>query len=118
MALKISTDVADGSETVDVSTDRVFPVGSARVVDHRVTAKLLPGTLAPLERSRDGERRRAALDYAARNRLDVITAHGDGDWLGIVAAGPTFLHLREALRRMKLGDADWLCVVCACSSSR
>ena len=58
VALKISTDVADGSETVDVSTDRVFPVGSARAVDHRVTAKLLPGTLAPLERSRDGERRR------------------------------------------------------------
>jgi indolepyruvate ferredoxin oxidoreductase len=106
VALKISTDVADGSETVDVSTDRVFPVGSARAIDHRVTAKLLPGTLAPLERSRDGERRRAALDYAARNRLDVITAHGDGDWIGIVAAGPTFLHLREALRRMRLGDTE------------
>jgi hypothetical protein len=30
--------------------------------------------MTPLERSRDGERHRAALDYAARNRLDVITA--------------------------------------------
>ena len=105
VALKISTDVADGSETVDVS-DRVFPVGPTRAVDHDVTAKLLPGTLTPLERSRDGERRRAALDYAARNGLDVITAHGDGDWLGIVAAGPTFLHVREALRRMKLDDDE------------
>ncbi|MBO4252313.1 indolepyruvate ferredoxin oxidoreductase family protein [Streptomyces griseorubiginosus] len=106
VALKISTDVADGSATVDVSPGRVRPVGPRRAVDHEVTAKLLQPTLGILENSRDGERRQAALDYAARNRLDVITGHGADDRVGIVAAGPTFLHVREALRRFGLSEAD------------
>lgn len=106
VALKISTDVADGSMTVDLAPDRVVPVGPVRAVDHVVTATLLQPMLGVLERSRDGERRQAALDYAARNKLDIVTAHDARDRIGIIAAGPTFLHVREALRRMGLDDAE------------
>ena len=106
VALKISTDVANGSMTVDVTPDRVVPVGPARAVDHTVTAKMMQPMLGVLERSRDGERRQAALDYAARNQLDLVTAHGALDRIGIIAAGPTFLHVREALRRMGLDDIE------------
>ncbi|MFD5537351.1 indolepyruvate ferredoxin oxidoreductase family protein [Streptomyces sp. NPDC127079] len=67
---------------------------------------MLQPTLGILEDSRDGERRQAALDYAARNRLDVITGHGLDDRIGIVAAGPAFLHVREALRKLGLSDAE------------
>lgn len=106
VALKISTDVADGSMGVDFAPGRVVPVGPARAVDHVVTAKLLQPVLGDLERSRDGERHRAALDYAARNKLNTVTAHGALDRIGIVAAGPTFLHVREALRRMSLDHVE------------
>ncbi len=106
VALKISTDVANGSMTVDVTPGRVIPRGPARAVDHAVTAKLMQPMLGVLERSRDGERRQAALDYTARNELDVVTAHGALDRIGIIAAGPTFLHVREALRRMGLDDLE------------
>ena len=106
VALKISTDVADGSATVDISPDRVIPIPPERIVNHQVTARLLPQLILALERSRDTERRQAAIDYAARNQLDVIGHHGDGDRIGIIAAGPTYLHVREALRRMKLDDAE------------
>jgi indolepyruvate ferredoxin oxidoreductase len=106
VALKISTDVADGSASVDVSPDRVVPVEPESAVEHQVTAKLIGPTLISFERSRDTTRRQAALDYAALNRLDVISHQCDGDRIGIVAAGPTFHHVREALRRMKLDDAE------------
>jgi indolepyruvate ferredoxin oxidoreductase len=71
-----------------------------------VTAKMMQPMLGVLERSRDGERRQAVLDYAARNQLDRVTAHGDLDRIGIIAAGPTFLHVCEALRRMGLDDIE------------
>ncbi|MDD4866671.1 MAG: indolepyruvate ferredoxin oxidoreductase family protein, partial [Mycobacterium sp.] len=106
VALKISTDVADGSMTVDLAPGRVIPVGPLRAVQHVVTATLLQPMLGVLERTRDGERRQAALDYAARNEIDIVAAHGALDRVGIVAAGPTFLHVREALRRMGLDDAE------------
>ena len=106
VALKISTDVANGSMTVDVAPGRVIPVGPVRAVDHAVTAKMMQPMLGVLERSRDGERRQAALDYAARNQLDLVTARGALDRIGIIAAGPTFLHVREALRRMGLDDIE------------
>ena len=66
------TDVANGSMTVDVAPGRVIPVGPVRAVDHAVTAKMMQPMLGVLERSRDGERRQAALDYAARNQLDLV----------------------------------------------
>ncbi|MFF0222893.1 indolepyruvate ferredoxin oxidoreductase family protein [Streptomyces sp. NPDC004629] len=106
IALKISTDVADGSATVDVSPGRLRLVGPRRAVAHEVTAKMLQPTLGILEASRDGERRQAALAYAARNELDVITGHGANDAIGIVAAGPTFLHVREALHKLGLTEAE------------
>jgi indolepyruvate ferredoxin oxidoreductase len=106
VALKISTDVANGSMTVDVSPDRVISVGPLRAVDHTVTATMTQPTLGLLEGSRDGERRQAARDYAARNQLDLVTTHGDLARIGIISAGPTFLHVREALRRMGLDETE------------
>src|SRR6202012_352173 len=98
--LKISTDVANGSMTVDVAPGRIIPVGPIRAVDHTVTAKMMQPMLAALERSRDGERRQAAIEYAARKPADLVTPPGALDQIGIIAAGPTFLHVRQALRRM------------------
>ncbi|WP_353816537.1 indolepyruvate ferredoxin oxidoreductase family protein [Agromyces sp. SYSU T00266] len=104
VGLKIAVAVADGSSSVDLSSDRVVIEGPERAVDHTVTAKMLQPTLDVLERSRDGERTRAAIDYAQRNGLNEVIGAGRGDRVGIVAAGPTFLELRRALELLGLHD--------------
>ena len=115
-AMSRASGLSGGAQDIDRRCRRLYasrcrprprsPVGPVRAVDHVVTAKLLQPMLGVLERSRDGERRQAALDYAARNKLDIVTAHGALDRIGIIAAGPTFLHVREALRRMGLDDIE------------
>ncbi|WP_280343649.1 hypothetical protein [Nocardia neocaledoniensis] len=111
VAMKIATNVADGSGTVDLDPDRVRPVEPDRTVDgtvyrHEVTAHVLQPTLGVLERSREGARLEIARRYAVTNDLNRITHSGVGDRLGIVAAGKTFLDVRQALRGLGLDDAE------------
>ncbi len=109
--VKIATDVADGSGTVQVHPDRIVPVLPDPVVDgqrfaHRVTARMLQPDLAELERSRNGARLELARRYAAANGLNRLLRAGAGDRIGIAAAGKTFLDLRQALRVLGLDDAE------------
>lgn len=109
VAMKIVTNVADGSGTVELGPDRVQPVlpeprageGSYR---HEVTAHMLQPVLGNLERSRDGIRLEIARRYAALNGLNQITRRAAGDRVGIVAAGKTSLDLAQAIRTMGLDE--------------
>ncbi|HLI36680.1 MAG TPA: indolepyruvate ferredoxin oxidoreductase family protein [Streptosporangiaceae bacterium] len=133
-AMKIATNVADGSGTVRVHPDRVIPVLPDSGYRHEVTAHMIQPVLGELERSRDGIRLQIAAAYAAANGLNQIVrggadggraggdggraggdggrAGGDGsgaggaDRVGIVAAGKTFLDLRQALRILGFDDAE------------
>ena len=111
VALKIATNVADGSGTVDIDTQRVQPVIPDRVVDgapyrHEVTAQILQPTLGRLEKSRDGARLEIARRYAADNELNRITHSTPSDTVGIIAPGKTYLDLRQALRTLGLDDDE------------
>ncbi|MFJ9367647.1 indolepyruvate ferredoxin oxidoreductase family protein [Nocardia sp. NPDC101769] len=111
VALKIATNVADGSGTVDLDPDRVQPVLPDQTVDgvayrHEVTAQVLQPTLGVLERSREGARLEIARRYAVANDLNRITHSGVGDRLGIVAAGKTYLDVCQALRMLGLDEAE------------
>ncbi|MFE6871232.1 indolepyruvate ferredoxin oxidoreductase family protein [Kitasatospora sp. NPDC057692] len=111
VALKIVTAVADGSGTVDVSAGRIAPVEPDLVVDgvpyrHTVGSRMVQPALGALERSRDGARLEIARRYAAANGLNRITVTGPDDHLGIVAAGKTYLDVRQALRILGLDDAE------------
>lgn len=110
-ALKIVTNVADGSGTVQVHPDRVVPVLPDFEVDgapfaHQVTARLIGPHLAALESSRDGVRLEMARRYAAANRINRTECARPGDRIGIVAAGKTFLDVRQALTALGLDDAE------------
>jgi indolepyruvate ferredoxin oxidoreductase len=105
-ALKIATSVADGAGTVRLDSARVTPAGPLRRVEHQVTARMLQPDLGLLERSLVGARIAAALDYAAANDVNRITRSGPADHLGLVAAGPAYLDLRQALRALGLGEAE------------
>lgn len=111
VAMKIATNVADGSGTVDLDPDRVQPLVPDLTVDgavyrHEVTAHVLQPTLGALERSREGARLEIARRYAVANDLNRITHSGVGDRLGIVASGKTYLDVRQALRSLGLDDAE------------
>ncbi|GAB3565283.1 indolepyruvate ferredoxin oxidoreductase family protein [Amycolatopsis endophytica] len=104
-ALKITTAVADGASTAVVHPDRVSPtVADLEPSRHRPSAKLIGANLAALEHSLLTRRFPRALDYARANGLDAITETTGADRLGIVAAGKTYLDVREALARLGLGD--------------
>ncbi|MEU9246168.1 indolepyruvate ferredoxin oxidoreductase family protein [Streptomyces sp. NPDC048385] len=110
-ALKIVTNVADGSGTVQVHPDRVVPVMPDFEVDgapfaHQVTAHLIGPNLATLERSRDGVRLEMARRYAAANDINRLVCAQPGDRIGILAAGKTFVDVRQALTALGLDDAE------------
>ncbi|WP_165640545.1 indolepyruvate ferredoxin oxidoreductase family protein [Mycobacteroides abscessus] len=105
VAMKVVTNVADGSGTVELNPDRVRPAFPETKIDgedyrHTVTAHMLQPTLGALERSRDGIRLEIARKYAALNGLNQITKQAPGDRVGIVAAGKTYLDLVQALRTL------------------
>ncbi|MCT7368026.1 indolepyruvate ferredoxin oxidoreductase family protein [Mycolicibacterium llatzerense] len=105
VAMKIVTNVADGSCTVDMDPERVRPVVPDLAVNgvayrHTVTARLAQPALGELERSRDGSRLEIARRYAAANGLNQITRRSTDDRIGIVAAGKSYLDLAQAMRMM------------------
>ncbi|WP_331773064.1 indolepyruvate ferredoxin oxidoreductase family protein (plasmid) [Embleya sp. NBC_00888] len=110
VALKIVTNVADGSGRVPILLDEFDPVRPEVEIDgkpyrHEVTAKLLQPALTPLEESRNGVRLEIARQYAATNGLNRLTRH-PGDRIGIVAGGKTFLDLRQALGALGLDEEE------------
>jgi len=111
VALKIATAVADGSGIVEIGSGRVDPqlppvMLEGKKWEHRLTARMLQPALSEMERSREGVRLDAARSYARANRLNRSETFGRVASIGIVAAGRTYLDMRQALRTLGLDDAE------------
>ncbi|WP_432993705.1 indolepyruvate ferredoxin oxidoreductase family protein [Dactylosporangium sp. CA-233914] len=110
VALKIVTNVADGVGKVRVDCDRIEPVlpqvtWRGERFEHRINARMLQPGLSEMEQSRDGIRLTAARTYARANKLNRIEDFGPRPTIGIVAAGKTYLDMRQALVMLGLDDA-------------
>lgn len=110
VGLKIATSVADGTGKVQVDSDRIKPVVPEVSMDgkrfeHQPSAKMLQPLLTAMERSREGIRLQAARAYASANRLNRTESFGDNPRIGIIAAGKTYLDVRQALRILGFDDA-------------
>ena len=109
VALKLATNVVDGSRTVHLNHDRVRPVEPDRTFDgkeftHNVTGYLLQPVLSQLEASQVRERLELTRRYAAANRIDRIIGDGSAR-IGIVCAGATYLDVRQALSELGITEA-------------
>jgi indolepyruvate ferredoxin oxidoreductase len=103
--MKIATAVADGCATVDVSPERVQPRLPATRFEHVVDARLLGPIVLAAEREIHEARMHVALEYIRANGLNAIERAGARDRVGLVAAGKTYLDLRQALLALGLDDA-------------
>nr|WP_279473337.1 indolepyruvate ferredoxin oxidoreductase family protein [Actinomadura darangshiensis] len=106
---KVVTDVADSHEIVEAEQmpDPVLPEFAWRGRPWKPTRR--PGVDLKDTTSLETEvlqgRLQAATAYAAANGLDRIEGAAADAAIGIVAAGRTYLELREALDRLGLDDA-------------
>ncbi|MDT7679981.1 MAG: indolepyruvate ferredoxin oxidoreductase, partial [Pseudonocardiales bacterium] len=107
-AMKITTNVADGASTALVRPEWTAPDLSAfRLVPyrHRPNGRVLGANLAVLEQSLYETRLPLAQEYIRLSGLNRVVSRGPNDRIGIVAAGKTFLDVRQALLAMGLDDA-------------
>ncbi|CDO86141.1 indolepyruvate ferredoxin oxidoreductase family protein [Mycobacterium triplex] len=105
--MKIVTNVADGSATVNLASDRVQPQmvqieDNGRPITHQPNAILIGAQLEELERTQWNARLDAARRYIAVNGLNQIVADAPGAKVGIVAPGKSYVDVIEALHRMGL----------------
>ncbi|GAA1898167.1 indolepyruvate ferredoxin oxidoreductase family protein [Williamsia serinedens] len=106
-SLKISAHVADGASTAEVSPDRIVPdLGALGDSPHIPSGRLLGAELMELEQNQLTIRKPRAEEYARLNRLNRIVQRTADDRIGIVAAGKTYLDVREALRLIGIGDDE------------
>src|SRR6201992_3408286 len=107
---KLATNVVDGSATVRLDSDRFEVTEPSRDIDgaefrHQVSANFLQPNLTQLEASLMGARQELARRYAYANHLNRI----EGDPAargGIVAAGASYLDVRQALQLIGIGPDD------------
>ena len=105
--LKIVTNVADGTSTVDLSPDRVVTVVPDLEIDGRPHVHHPSGNLITpytLEMERDFREVRSELvrRYTVANRLNRVTVDPPDAWIGLVSSGFTYHELLHALRRIGL----------------
>ena len=112
VGFKLTTNVADEFSTANVGADRAS-LGAAGVRVQRKAVGRRPRRhtlFAPYNLDLEQElwegRLEAARHFAVANRLNRIVVDSPGAWIGIVAAGKTYLDLREALARLDLTEAD------------
>ena len=106
-SLKISAHVADGASTAVVDPDMLVPdFGGLGTSPHVPSGMMLGANLMELEQNQLTIRLPRAREYARLNGLNRIVAHTADDRIGIVAAGKTYLDVREALRHLGIADAD------------
>ncbi len=108
VGLRLPATVADATQSVEVGPERVVPVEPdlPGAYGHRVSAQLLGATLIELERSLYGTRLEVAQRYGVDNELNRVTHASPSDTLGVVAAGPAYLSVLSALRRIGYREAD------------
>ena len=108
-ALKIVSDVADGTATVDLDPERVVPimVGADRPLRVPLPAgRLLTPLTLEIERDIFEVRYAIATEYASANRLNAATVDPSDAWIGIVSSGITYRDVREALSQLGLRTDD------------
>src|ERR1700733_2597743 len=115
-AMKVVTAMADGASTAQVGQPWQAPdlsdlPGALRAYGHQPRARLLGAELAELERSQQLTRLPIAVEYIRRSGLNVIagsrgTTGERRARIGLVAAGKTYLDLRQALTALGLGDDE------------
>ena len=112
-AIKVGTAVADGAATAELSgldwqaPDMTALPGGLVAYRHRPSARLLGPALAELERGQQLTRLPIALEYIRRSGLNTIAGAGPGRArIGLVAAGKTYLDLRQALDTLGLADLE------------
>lgn len=105
-ALKIATEVADSTRSVpanELETPIVLPdIGKPATGLHNHW----PETPGDQEIKQQTYRLPAVHTYVRANDLDRIVIKGDKARIGIMAAGKSWLDLREGLRLLGLDDAD------------
>ena len=108
-ALKIVSDVADGTAVIDLELDRIEPVmptlEGVRYSPKAEGRLLTPRTL-DLEREIYEVKYPLAIEYARVNRLNSVMVSTADDWIGILASGITYREVREALVRLGLRSDD------------
>jgi indolepyruvate ferredoxin oxidoreductase len=105
-ALKVVANVADAAGNVTVSRDWAAPVLAAPgAYRHEPSARLLGADLKRLEQSLYDVRLPLAMEYIRASGINRLLA-GPADRVGIVAAGKSYLDVRQALRMLGLGLDD------------
>jgi indolepyruvate ferredoxin oxidoreductase len=109
-AVKVVTAMADGASTALVGPHWQAPDLSdlpdgLRAYGHRPRARLLGAELAELERSQQLTRLPIAAEYIRRSGLNVVIGPRSAR-IGLVAAGKTYLDVRQALTALGLTEAD------------
>ncbi|MGP4015908.1 indolepyruvate ferredoxin oxidoreductase family protein [Saccharopolyspora sp. 5N708] len=105
-AMKVVANVADAAATAVVDPNWAAPAMSPRAYSHRPSARMLGAELAGLERSLYNVRLPLALEYIRASGVNQIVRSGPADRVGIVAAGKSYLDLRQALRLLGLEERD------------
>ncbi|NEB04185.1 indolepyruvate ferredoxin oxidoreductase family protein [Streptomyces sp. SID13726] len=110
-AVKIATNVADGSSVVHLDVDGFAPrqpLHEGRPYEHQVATKLGAALAEAMEQNLHQVRMPLVLEYARLNGLNRIVARGPQDRIGIVATGEPYLEVRQALADMGLVTDDEL----------
>ncbi len=111
-AIKVATAVADSAATATVTASWTPPdltglPGGLVAYQHRPNAHLLGAALAELERGQQLTRLPIAVEYIRRSGLNTIIGARTAR-IGLVAAGKTYLDLRQALAALGLADREHL----------
>jgi indolepyruvate ferredoxin oxidoreductase len=111
--VKLTTPVADGTSTVDVSLDRVAPNIPTVLLDGKPfprnpNGRLIVPYTVEMEREFHEVRIDLARQYGALNHLNRVTVRSADDWIGIAACGHTYHEVREALQLLGFADDDAL----------
>ncbi|MBE8477421.1 MULTISPECIES: indolepyruvate ferredoxin oxidoreductase family protein [Streptomyces] len=105
-SMKLVTNVADTAGTALVSSEWAPPELPDSAYRHQPSARLLGKELAGLEESLFRTRLPLAMEYIRASGLNRISGSGSGARVGIVAAGKTYLDVRQALSSLGLGEED------------
>jgi indolepyruvate ferredoxin oxidoreductase len=105
-ALKVVANVADAAGTAMVTSAWAPPPMPDGAYRHEPSGRLLGQDLARLEQSLYRVRLPLALEYIRASGVNQIIRRGPSDRIGIIAAGKSYLDLRQALRVLGVTEGD------------